>query len=198
MDTMKWLELATSKDKTRFNLNSVYRDATALVATDGHRLHLSNGLPEVTPHYTDGTDAEYPDWKQVMPDAGRHNYLKLAFSPVLSFTDTKQFLTRCKKIATLLKSYQKIPTVKLSAFDGSASIDFAFDGLKLSLTLPCEIVKHDREQFEPIGLNFLYFVDALQALHTESLVMRIEKPLAPIHFVGSENKQAIIMPMRLS
>lgn len=67
-NSMKFVELAVSKDQTRYNLCGMYRDKKHLVGTDGHRIHFANGLPEIeTGHYLNGIDAQFPDWNQVLP-----------------------------------------------------------------------------------------------------------------------------------
>jgi len=61
MNNLDFVKLAVSKDKLRYNLTDVYRAPQALVATDSHRLHYSNGLPESTPHYISGdNDRDFP------------------------------------------------------------------------------------------------------------------------------------------
>ena len=64
---LDWVRLACSKDISRYNLVEVYRDKNTLVATDGYRMHLSNSLPDMAPHYLSGLDAEFPDYTQIMP-----------------------------------------------------------------------------------------------------------------------------------
>jgi hypothetical protein len=68
MDTIKYLELAVSKDVSRYNMEAIYRDINCMVATDGHRLHLVGGLATIDkPHFLNGLDAEFPNYNAVLP-----------------------------------------------------------------------------------------------------------------------------------
>lgn len=70
MDPIKYLELAVSKDDTRYNMTSIYRDTDCMVATDGFRLHLVGGLSKIDkPHLLNGSDAQFPDYTQVVPQS---------------------------------------------------------------------------------------------------------------------------------
>lgn len=63
MDTLTWVNLATYKDVGREYLQRAYRDREAIVATDGHRLHLVKAPLIETPHYVDGfTGQEYVNY----------------------------------------------------------------------------------------------------------------------------------------
>ena len=69
MEKMDFVKIAVSTDDYKFQLQKVYRDTEYLVATNGHRLHYSNGLPKVeVGHYVDGSTAhQFPEWKQILP-----------------------------------------------------------------------------------------------------------------------------------
>lgn len=68
IDTMKYLELAVSKDATRYNMTSIFRDHDCMVATDGYRLHRVSGLPRIDkPHLLDGSDHQFPNYDYIMP-----------------------------------------------------------------------------------------------------------------------------------
>lgn len=60
----KFIDIAVSKDESRYNLQAPYRTRSWIVATDGHRLHAITGLPEISDadsHWTTGQDlGQYP------------------------------------------------------------------------------------------------------------------------------------------
>jgi DNA polymerase III sliding clamp (beta) subunit (PCNA family) len=67
MDTLKYVEIAKSRDEGRYNLTGIYRDTERLVATDGHRLHMVEGLSKIDkPHFLDGRDSDFPCYETVL------------------------------------------------------------------------------------------------------------------------------------
>lgn len=73
-----------------------FRDRTALVATDGHRLHLVSGLPEATPAILGVTESTYPEYHLALPKT---------VSPILSFTIDRYTL---KGLKALLKAMEAL------------------------------------------------------------------------------------------
>ena len=68
MKSYDYVNLAISKDKFKPNLNDVYRDKESLVATDGHRIHWTNGLPPIEQgYYISGGDSQFPEWQLALP-----------------------------------------------------------------------------------------------------------------------------------
>lgn len=107
LDRQAWCAIAKLKDDTRYNLQYVYRDLTSMVATDGHRMHLVTGLPEVKAHFigADDPDMQFPDYLQVLPKSatGKIAGLKPANMPIkLLKHAVKLLLTVAKEYPVLL------------------------------------------------------------------------------------------------
>ena len=52
MEALEYVEIAKSRDEGRYNMTGIYRDTERLVATDGHRLHMVDGMPKIDkPHF---------------------------------------------------------------------------------------------------------------------------------------------------
>ena len=113
MESLEYVSLAKSTDKTRYMLNSVYRDATALVATDGYRLHWIDGLPEQKPAYIDGLDAQFPDYAQVLPKGTPSATVGLLLDR------SEKRLTGLLKLAQCVNARE--PIVQLTAKQGKLS-----------------------------------------------------------------------------
>jgi hypothetical protein len=79
---LKYVEIAASKDIYRASMTGVYRDTDCLVATDGHRLHFSNGLEKVKKgFYLDGrTGDTFPDWQSAISTDSTYEHFNLKFS----------------------------------------------------------------------------------------------------------------------
>jgi len=79
----KWLNKAVSTDDGRFNLSKVYCDGKNLVSTDGHRLHILNGVGKIfeVGHYNKNNkkvkfDWSFPDYHMVIPDKSKMDMYK--------------------------------------------------------------------------------------------------------------------------
>jgi hypothetical protein len=71
VDNVSWVNLATYKKSDRPMIARPLRDTTSLVATNGHRLHILNGLSEVEkPHIIGDVLGDYifPEYKKAIPD----------------------------------------------------------------------------------------------------------------------------------
>lgn len=187
---MEYLELATSKDETRYNLCAVWRDKTELVATDGHRLHLQRGLPEMTPHYINGLDAIFPDWRQVYPK-----------------TDTvSEAIIRVD--SAIVKKLKAFNNMLKSLTDKDCKIDITFDENCMSIKTCGDIVTHwgsickseiRKGKSFTISLNGNYFFDALSLApkHGEFYTIEYRSELSPVIIKRSlANEEALIMPMK--
>lgn len=149
MDTIKYLELATSKDSGRYNLNSIYRDKTCMVATDGHRLHLVGGLAEIEkPHHLSGIDADYPDYQMVLPKDT---------SEVCSLKIDKKQLKQLKALANLIG---RTPIVRMTIANHKLRLEYTSAGVGGWLTLE---VQDQEATFNPIGIRLDYLIDAIMA-----------------------------------
>jgi DNA polymerase III sliding clamp (beta) subunit (PCNA family) len=151
METLDYVSLAVSKDAGRINLTGVYRDKTRLVGTDGHRLHLVDGLPEVEkPHYVDGRDLEFPNYETAfLSDA----------QMLCEFPVVKEDI---KRIKALIGLYPKgeYPIAKLAVRAGRLFLESTGNQPGLLFSLSFSVDQKAVEEFE-IGINLKYLVDAL-------------------------------------
>lgn len=104
MKNYDFVNIATSKDAARFGLCHVYRDKKELVASDGHRLHYTDGLPEIDQgYYLDNIDAQFPDWRNcILKDNGNNLSLKNELGDIDIFISSQQYkdlVTRAKLIS---------------------------------------------------------------------------------------------------
>ncbi|MFN7317953.1 MAG: hypothetical protein ACK5S6_00455 [bacterium] len=147
MDTIKYLELAVSKDTGRYNLNSIYRDKTCMVATDGHRLHLVGGLAEIEkPHHLSGIDADYPDYQVVLPKDT---------TEVCSLKIDKKQLKQLKALASLIG---KTPIVRMTIANHQLRLEYTSAGVGGWIALG---VTDQEATFTPIGIRLDYLMDAI-------------------------------------
>ena len=187
MDTMKWIQLATSKDKTRFNLGSIYRAKNCLVATDGHRLHMSNGLIDATPHYLDGLDADFPDFTKIMPTGRAINSVNIFEGNIPSL----------KRMLALIKGRHESNAVTLEVIkpltDHEAPIGtVSYKDEELEVKLVLQIGELVGSSFS-VSLNLAYFIDAISLPTLVNLEYRSK--IDPI-LIKNFEQTAIIMPLR--
>lgn len=203
MNSLEFVTLATSKDTTRFNLQEVFRDTDAFVATDGHRLHWSDAPKIEKGHFISGLDAEFPDWKHINPLG------KEVPQSCFSFLVDKTFLARFKVLQALAKAHDpKCQEIKLAAA-------FAESGNHLVLSTKSELLTGGQSsiqasiRFELVdsptkecsfNLNASYLLDVISAAHAwnknrvqiEVIYFGQGKPIVfKINSLGN----AIIMPI---
>lgn len=203
METMKWLELAVSKDESRFNLNHVFRDKNALVATDGHRLHYSNGLADADRCYVDGVSederAVYPDYTRVLPkDSDKTHEIEVDVSKCL--------LRDLKRIVTLIKSYDKGCCVKLLFDKSGCTMSYeTYQESQFTFSLKLSESRNESDKIA-VGVNLSYLVDALSSCelsrhtHVVPATLTLHGTLRPIIVTEEQHpeRKAIIMPMKLT
>lgn len=195
MDTLKYIELAKSKDESRYNLTSVYRDKNHLVATDGHRLHMSNGLPDAKPHFLDGTDATFPDYEQVLPKTppmGRIEYVHIG-------NNGKRILNTLKQLAKLVSNYDKAHVGIKLICEKEKPVKIGFKHPELTFEHVIESFVYNGPSLE-MGLNLNYLIDALAYLPDTSCEIRIRGNASAIEIVSMglpSQLTAIVMPQRI-
>ena len=165
MESLEYVEIAKSRDEGRYNMTGIYRDTERLVATDGHRLHMVEGLPKIEKgHFLDGRDSEFPCYKQVL--------LK---NPTL-VCSVKFESKDIKRMKAFLGLYdRKINRgVWLSCTNGRLVIESSAEekGWKASMTFPCEESRCDRA-FK-IGVNLQYLIEALVPMKTYATEFYVE------------------------
>ena len=91
-NVFNWISLAKGKNDVRFYLNYVYCDLENIVASDGHRLHLSNNSLNLDPGYYNEAmhsvevDGKFPDYNRLIPDVSK-NHIKTSISDLTQDLD---------------------------------------------------------------------------------------------------------------
>lgn len=150
MESLEYVEIARCRDDHRHNMTGVYRDYERLVATDGFRLHMVDGLPRVEkPHFVDGRDVEFPNYETaLLPDA------KFGCSAKLNSNDTRRLKAmlgvfgRKTNCGVIIKVEDQQLVVKIPDSEKT------FGGF---ISFPCEEVS------EPFSLkvNLKYLIEAI-------------------------------------
>lgn len=201
LSDLEWVTLATFSDKklTRDNLKHVYRDKNCLVATDGHRLHLSSGLPDTTPGYISGYDGQFPDYAQVMPKCPKDLF-------ELPGYEIEQLIGFLEGVQAIFKKQKKgIPAITISRNKDSQLIfeaSYTTLGLKaagLNLSYITCILPTIIDSLACFALNAAYLIDALKGL-TSQAVFKTDDPLNGLRGVlitqNDSHRKALIMPIR--
>lgn len=221
---LEFVSLAVSKDFTRYNLAGVYFDGSTYVATDGHRLHLVEGMPALFP-----IGAIVPAWTVAML-LKAIRWTKAPTVRVAMVEQTVYFETAvdgarvtiaARRVDGQFPDYtQVIPSLDGSGYDlwrGDAARIRA--AIKAAPVIGDKCEKRDlvfadcgvvtfRHDNLPVGLplvgpavpplrlslNARYFDDALSCLEGET-VMRACDDLSPVR-IDNGSKVAIVMPMR--
>lgn len=183
MDTIKYLEVATSKDLSRYNLQAIYRHKDRMVATDGYRLHLIEELPMVeTPHFLNGADlGEFPDYESVIPsDLSQVAVIRL---------DAKE-IKRLKGLIAL--SGIKMPVVEVSASDNAIKFSLDFNDSTASISFQAEVI----EPMTPRNFRLPYLLEAIIPYSNMILLASQEEGRAIMLHAPMESAKAVIMPCR--
>ena len=189
MNNLEFVKLAVSKDKSRYNLTDVYRAPQAVVATDGHRLHYSNGLPESTPHYISG------DNDRDFPIDAVDKVLTIANPLAYGSMSGPYLVSTVKTLGYLVKAMGKVNhsvTLKMAADCITISYDSQADlPLNWSIKTGC-----GANGEATIKLNPAYLLDALKMAQVNG-VQIITLTLGPSMLLlqGGDNK-AVVMAMK--
>jgi len=186
-----WIDRARGKDITRPDLLHAYRDSHALVACDGHRLHVIDGLPFSPPHFIGGgCDAgmQFPHWQVVLPQGGTGNSVDI--------TILVQELDKLKAVQRMLKA-KGVPRQAIA-------VKFEFLGNKITLSgiYPvawCASFPLARPNIDAtFSMNLDYVVDAIDGSPCAELIIP-SNPEGSYKFIpdiGTDSAYAIIMPCR--
>jgi DNA polymerase III sliding clamp (beta) subunit (PCNA family) len=195
---MKYIELATSKDATRSNINHVYRHKDGyLIATDGHRLHYSNGLEKLaTGHYVDGQDhGQFPDIAMVLE--------RIKPTRTASIIFTQDDLKKIKGLAKLIEAYagKELPIF----FEVSPTeVTFSFESKSQNASAKISLAKvtANLDESFKIGLNLKYLIDAIELPIKESpkymgcpFEIKFTNDMSALVF-SSKLGNALVMPLR--
>jgi len=154
---LSFIQRAKSKDETRFNLCSVFRDTDTVVATDGHRLHFHNVETIETPFFIESIGCSdiktYPDYKRVLPTTSP----QASYSLIVN-RDTTKLL---KLALPLCKHFDRsMPCLFSFGKDGIILSNIPKSKVQFMITLPCEHVA-GIETSLVCQLNLQYFIDGL-------------------------------------
>lgn len=195
---MKYIELATSKEATRPNLNHVYRHKDGyLVATDGHRMHYSNGLEKLDKgHYLDGQDhGDYPDITRVLETVKPVHTASIIF--------TQEHLKKIKGLAKLIEAYagKELPIF----FEVSPTeVTFTFESKRQQASARISLAKvtANLDEAFKIGINLKYLIDALEIPIKEApkymgcqFEIKFTNELSAL-VISSNLGNALVMPLR--
>lgn len=188
---MKYIELATSKDAHRPNLQSVYRDIDCLVATDGHRLHWINGQEKIEKgFFLNGKDlGEFPEWKAIIPTKTPLSETTIRFS----VEDVKRIKAALK--LGLVSSSECCGIFTIS--DNVLTIEIKQHALDVRLSIGTNVTHSG--QPAKFNLNLGYFLDAIELPFKESRAAMFnikvgEKGQAIV--IETKLGNALVMPMR--
>jgi DNA polymerase III sliding clamp (beta) subunit (PCNA family) len=190
MDTLKYIESACSKDRTRFNINAVYRDKNHLVGTNGHILHYTNGLPDMEPHFLNGQGGQFPDWKQVLPSETR----EIASIDNAAYLQLLPFLKACASID------KRSALVKFEHENGKLKLTFKRDFYQFTFNSEIEVLS----EFEPMGFCANLLLVSLKPLEKDKNMistLNMESPTSPMevkHHSHDFHASAVIMPIRFN
>lgn len=193
MESLEFVQLAVSKDESRYNLTSVYRDTEYLVATDGNRLHYSNGLQKLEKgHFLNGLDAEFPIWKPILPTEKESTSIVLGVN--------KELMSKLKAFEAISKTINRSCPCRFSANKDKLTLQLKAENIQCELHIPCSI--EGAELAPEMGLNLSYVMDIFKACLKANALGVVEiryygdnKPWA---FEIPQLGKAIIMPLRLS
>ena len=186
--SIKFVELAICKDKSRYNLQEVYRDTDKLIATDGHRLHFSHAPQIERGHYLSGLDAEFPDTAAV--------FKGLTLVDTYSLFLDKDNLAAVKAALKFTQVFDKsLPMIKLQL---GKQVSIKFETVTANYRLDLGICAEELPQVT-LNLNLRYLLDAIELpvkdRGTCPITIKYHGDLNPIiieHHIGS----ALIMPCK--
>jgi DNA polymerase-3 subunit beta len=129
-------------------------------------------------------DAEFPDYKQVIPEATRSTIA----------VKQAEFLSALRRVSIL--SSDKTKSVKISLSDDEMTL--ASVSPEIGEAKEVVPVGFKGGQME-VGFNARYLMDVLEVIGEEDVLLGITDELSPavIKPVGEENYISVIMPMRV-
>jgi DNA polymerase III sliding clamp (beta) subunit (PCNA family) len=184
----------------RMNLEVPYMDGYRIVSTDGHRLHLVDGLPNAGKGYIDGRDCQFPDYEQVLP---KREKLRTVATVELN----KGQVDHLKRLVKTFKNKHCDCVIEAKQAEGCLVITGKYtsgcESLNgsFSVRIPAECQRPFRA-----GLNLSYFVDALisDGIIIPPFTLETQEPSAEattsalvIRYDTSPSYVAIVMPLRI-
>jgi DNA polymerase-3 subunit beta len=129
-------------------------------------------------------DAEFPDYKQVIPEVTKNNFL----------VARTEFLSALRRVSIL--SSEKTKSVKMSINSDKMTLVSVHPEVgEAKEEVPIEFSGN----FIEIGFNARYLMDVLEVMSEEKVLVGINDELSPtvIKPVGEEAYISVIMPMRV-
>jgi len=187
-----WVDRARGTDATRPSLLHTYRDTNALVACDGHRLHVVDELPYSPTHFIggdrDADDMQFPNWQVVLPPFGTGNGVDI--------TILVQELDKLKAVQRMLKAKGVPPRaieVKLELLGNKITLSGIYP-VAWCASFPLARPNVDAT----FTMNLDYIIDAIEGTRGAELIIP-SNPEGSYKFIpdiGVDSAYAIIMPCR--
>lgn len=129
-------------------------------------------------------DAEFPDYKQVIPDSTKHEFQ----------LNRQVFLSALKRVSILTSEKTKGVKININN-EGMTLISIAPELGEAKELIP---IKFTGETFE-LGFNARYMIDALEVMDEQDVVFGITDELSPAVIKPAEKSDyiSVIMPMRV-
>jgi DNA polymerase III sliding clamp (beta) subunit (PCNA family) len=221
-DALSWVLPATSKDPTRPHLSGIYFDNEAVVATDGHRLHLSRlegmdsgptlvpakaisslikilpGHDHIQVHRADDllrfTVGSWELTTKVMTEKFPPYGMVI---PSVSY-EAFHTIIESARLTEALKQLPRLPPGRAQGvtlrINGQMYLERETDQGKASVAVEPVDSTHRGDDFE-VGLDGRYLIDALAA-GEELCTIRFGGSLDPVRIEPGE-KLAVLMPLRI-
>lgn len=236
LEMLEKVDFAVSTDETRYNLNGILietgekngQNTLKLIATDGHRLSISEkviekkiplgdgvifprkGVQELK-HLLEGMDGSLQIWigkKQAIIDKDEKSLMVRLidgqFPPYMHVIPKQQKRVLSTSRISLMQALKRVSVVTT---DRSRGVKFSISpgNLEISATNPDlgeakeELTVQYKGPTFSIGFNALYFLESLQVVEDEQVVLQLNDEVSPC-LIQSECDSGflhVIMPMRL-
>ena len=151
------------------------------IALPGNQVVFSAGSVRLSSRLIEG---QFPNYRQLLPDAFDHD-VRLPRSELLDVTRRIRYLA------------QRNAPLKLAFSEGEVTVAAETPEIgDASESMPCAF---EGEAME-IAFNPQFFIEGIESVETEELVLRLTSPLRPglLQPAGSEDFSYLVMPIRLT
>ena len=151
------------------------------VALPGNQIVFRAGEVTLSSRLIEG---QFPNYRQLLPDAFDHD-VRLPRSELLDVTRRVRYLA------------QRNAPLKLAFAEGELTVAAETPEIgDASESMPCAF---EGEAME-IAFNPQFFIEGIESVETEELVLRLTSPLRPglLQAAGSEDFSYLVMPIRLT
>lgn len=203
MDTLTWVNLAAYKDAGREYLQRAYRDKAAIVATDGHRLHIASAPLIDRPHYVDGYTAQefvnYVEFSQPLNEEHFRGVLQIrkherAALKALTKMDRALTLT-FEHLKTQVSCNWEILGVKLTREEEKRQVKRDEVKGAMTATLDAWFFRREGKEDMKLIINGEYLLDAAIGEHCYRMYWAGDTN--PVYLINEAlGHRAVIMPIR--